>query len=127
MKKMLIIEDDYLSQDLMKRVFRTDFEISICESANEYEKKNSSKIFDIIIMDVLLKGIKNGLELIKEIKSVSSKESTQIICLTAHAQEEIHQSAIEAGAGLFITKPVNNKILKGAVDSLVNKRKQVLE
>lgn len=122
MRKMLIVEDDDLSQNLMRRVFRTDFDVSICDSSKEYYEKYSHSIFDIIIMDVSLKGTKNGLELTKEIKSDPSYSGTPIICLTAHAQTMMRQTAIESGTDYFITKPISNKILKETVRSLLKSR-----
>ncbi|MFO7525292.1 MAG: response regulator [Ignavibacteriaceae bacterium] len=116
---MLIVEDDDLSQNLMRRVFRADFDVSICDSSEEYYEKYSRSIFDIIIMDVSLKGTKNGLELTKEIKSDPSYSGTPIICLTAHAQTMMRQTAIESGTDYFITKPISNKILKETVRSLL--------
>lgn len=119
MKKMLIVEDDDLSIKVMRKIFRDDFEVDFCESAEEYYKKYSNNKFDIIIMDISLKGTKNGLELIKEIKSPQSFTGTPILCLTAHAQTKMRQTAMESGSDHFITKPVSNKVLKEAVEHLL--------
>jgi len=67
---MLLVEDDDLSTKVMGRIFRNDFEIFNCDSANEFYEKHNNTNFDIIIMDVSLNGTKNGLELIKEIKEL---------------------------------------------------------
>lgn len=123
---MLIVEDDDLSQNLMRRVFRTDFDVSICDSSEEYYEKYSHSIFDIIIMDVSLKGTKNGLELTKAIKGDPSYSGTPIICLTAHAQTMMRQTAIESGTDYFITKPISNKILKETVRSLLKSRPEIM-
>lgn len=119
MRKMLIVEDDDLSQNLMRRVFLTDFDVSICDSSEEYYEKYSLSIFDIIIMDVSIKGTKNGLELTKEIKRDPLYSGTPIICLTAHTQTMMRQTAIESGTDYFIIKPISNKILKETVRSLL--------
>ena len=120
MKKMLIVENDILSQNLLQRIFKSDFEIYICDSGEDYYENFGKTKFDIILMDVSLNGSKTGLELIKEIKETEFTEDTPILCLSAHAQTKIRQIAIEVGADLFITKPVQNYVLKEAVDSLVN-------
>ena len=122
MKKMLIVEDDDLSIKVMRRIFRADFEIFICDSSEEYYEKHSNNNFDIIIMDISLKGTKNGFALIKEIKEVPSFTGTPILCLTAHAQTKMRQTAIESGSDLFITKPVSNKVLKEAVEFLLKSK-----
>ena len=119
MKKMLIVEDDDLSQKVLRRIFRDDFEMDFCDSVDEYYEKYSISNYDIIIMDISLKGAKTGLELIKEIKASSTFTGTPIICLTAHAQVRTQKAAIESGSDLFITKPVSNNVLKEAVFSLI--------
>jgi len=119
MKKMLIVEDDDLSVKVIRRIFQNDFKIDYCESVDEYYEKYSKTKYDIIIMDVSLKGTKNGLELIREIKAAPTFTGTPILCLTAHAQTKMRQTAIESGSDLFITKPVSNKILKEAVASII--------
>ena len=122
MKKMLIVEDDDLSIKVMRRIFQGDFDLVFCESAEKYYENYSNNNFDIIIMDISLKGAKNGLELIKEIKASPSFTGTPIICLTAHAQTKMRQTAIESGSDFFITKPVSNKILKETVASLLKSK-----
>ena len=119
MKMMLIVEDDDLSVDVIKRIFRNYFEIFYCDSAEEYHEEYSSNNYDIIIMDISLKGTKTGLELIKEIKKVPSYTGTPILCLTAHAQTRIRLTAIESGSDYFITKPVSNRVLRDAVEFLL--------
>jgi DNA-binding response OmpR family regulator len=122
MKKMLVVEDDILFQKVMRRIFKSDFEIDFCESVEEYYERFSNKNFDIIIMDISLKGVKNGLDLIKEIKTSPSFTGTPILCLTAHAQTSMKQTAIESGSDLFITKPAPNRVLKDAVEFLLKSK-----
>ena len=119
MRKMLIVEDDDLTQKVLSKIFSGDFQIDICESAEEFYQSYSSNRYDIIIMDISLRGSKHGLELTKEIKASADHDSTPILCLTAHALLKDKKNAIESGSDLFITKPVSNKILKEAVASLL--------
>jgi CheY-like chemotaxis protein len=119
MKNMLIVEDDILLQKVMRRNFKGDFEIDFCESTVEYYEKYSNKEYDIIIMDISLKGSGNGLELIKEIKAAPAFTGIPILCLTAHAQTKMRQTAIDSGSDLFITKPVTNRVLKDAIEFLL--------
>jgi len=119
MKKMLIVEDDILSQNVLRRIFKNDFEVNFCESAEEYYEKFSLTNYEIVIMDIAIKGSKNGLELIKEMKTDPSHAVTPVLCLTAHAQAKMERNAIESGADLFITKPVTTQRLRESVYSLI--------
>jgi DNA-binding response OmpR family regulator len=121
MKKMLVIEDDILSQDVMRRIFKNDFEIDTCESSEEYYEKFSNNDYIIMVVDVSIKGSKHGLELIKEIKESTLNKNTPVICLTAHTQTAMRQTAIDSGACLFLTKPVSNTVLREIVAALLKK------
>ena len=107
---MLIIEDDDLSILVMRKIFRDEFEIYICDSAEEFYKEYSN---------INLKGTKNGLELIKEIKKLPSFSSTRILCFTAHVQALMLTKAMESGADYFMTKPTSNKVLFETVNFLI--------
>jgi two-component system, OmpR family, response regulator len=121
MERMLVVEDDILSQDVMKRIFKNDFIIDLCDSAEEFYEKFSQNNYGIIIMDISLKGSKHGLELVKELKSIQLHKNTPIICLTAHTHSTMRLAAMEAGTDLFMNKPVSNKQLKDAVESFINR------
>jgi len=122
MNKMLIVDDDNLTIKLIRRIFRNDFEILFCDSVEEFYEKYSNNYFDIIITDISLKGDKNGLDLIKEIKASPTYTGTPILCLTAHAQTKVRETALESGADLFITKPVSIKVLREAVEFLLKSK-----
>ena len=119
MNRMLVVEDDLLSQMLMRRIFSNSFNVDICDSAEGFYENYVGNKYKIVIMDVSIKGSKHGIELIKEMKNMLGFSNTPILCLTAHAQNNMKRTALESGADLFITKPVNNKVLKEAVENLI--------
>lgn len=122
MEKLLVIEDDDLSQEVIRMLFKSNFEIDFCESVDEYYEKYSDSDYALIIMDISLRGTKNGLELTKEIKAEQSYPQTPILCLTAHAQSVVRRMASESGSDLVLTKPVNNNILREAVNTLLKSK-----
>ena len=115
---MLIVEDDKLSVVALMRMFKNEYDINDCDSFEEYDEKYKDINFDIIIMDISLKGTKSGFELIKYFKEAPSYNGAPIICLTAHSQNTIKQTAFESGADEFLTKPVRLSKLKEMVESL---------
>lgn len=118
---MLIVEDDYLTRKVFGRLFKDEFEVDYCDSWEEYYKSYNQVMYDIIIMDVSIKGTKSGLELIHSIKSDLNKKQIPIICLTAHAFAKDRTNAMDSGADMFLTKPVMNETLIDAVKLLSGK------
>lgn len=119
MNRILIIEDDLLTQKFLTRILNSEFEIDICDSAEEFYQKYSSNNYVVIIMDISLRGSKHGLELTKEIKMLKNFDSTPILCFTAHAFPRDKEAAQNSGVDLFLTKPASNKTIIDAVHSLL--------
>jgi CheY-like chemotaxis protein len=108
---ILIVEDDYENQRFLQLFLKKNFEVFICDSEQSfYEYLNNHKI-DIILMDISLRGKKDGLQLTKEIKNVPEYQSIPVVCLTAHAFKQDKENALNAGVDIFLTKPVNNSFL----------------
>lgn len=121
MKRMLVIEDDILTQGIYKRLFKDKFEIDFTDSAEKFYSELVNKKYDIAIIDISLKGKKDGLQLISEIRANPVYGNIPILCITAHALTRDRMSATTSGADIFLTKPIDNKYLLEIVDFFINK------
>ncbi len=109
--RLLVVEDDYENQKFLQIFLKRKFDVEICDSSETfYEKLNNSK-FDIILMDISLRGSKDGLQLTKEIRQMPEYKDMPVIGLSAHAFQKDKDNAYEAGVNVFLTKPVQNEIL----------------
>ncbi len=109
--RILITEDDTENQRFLRMFLRKNFIIDICDSdVTLYERLRENQ-YDVILMDISLKGEKNGLELTKELKADPEFKDIPIVCLTAHAFKTDIENAINAGVDIFLTKPVDNHVL----------------
>lgn len=118
---LLIVEDDFENQKFLQFFLRRKFDVELCDSADSFYRKIKEKKFDIILMDISLKGKKDGLQLTREIRITSEYKDLPIIGLSAHAFQKDKDNAYDAGVDLFITKPVQNDIL---MDALFNTLEQ---
>ena len=91
----------------LSRIFQTD----VCDSEDTFYKKIEEGNYDIILMDISLKGNKDGLQLIEEIRKDPKRKNIPIVVLTAHAFQKDRENAYAAGADEFLTKPVMNNLL----------------
>lgn len=117
--KILVTEDDYENQKFLEMFLRRKFEVSICDSEQSFYEKLKNNKFDIILMDISLRGNKNGLELTRELRKIKGYENVPVICLSAHAFKKDRENALDAGVDVFLTKPVENNVLMNTlVESL---------
>ena len=119
---LLIVEDDYENQKFLQFFLRRKFEVDICDSADSFYKKLKERQFDIILMDISLKGKKDGLQLTREIRISDNYKDLPIVGLSAHAFQKDKDNAYDAGVDLFITKPVQNDVLLDALFNTLEKK-----
>ncbi|MEW6702946.1 MAG: response regulator, partial [Bacteroidota bacterium] len=63
------------------------------------------------LIDLSLRGDKDGIYLIKELRRTEKYANTPIVVVTANALKRDEETAINAGATTFIRKPVENERL----------------
>lgn len=110
-RKLLVVEDDEDSQKFLNLFLKRKFELQMSNSAETFYEKLENYEFDLILMDVSLRGEKDGLQLTKEIKKIDKYKNIPVIALTAHAYQRDRAEAYKAGVNYFLTKPVKNELL----------------
>lgn len=115
--KILITEDDYENQKFLGMFLGRTFEVEICDSEQTFYEQLNRNTFDIILMDISLKGNKNGLELTRELRKKKEYDKIPVVCLTAHAFKKDMDNALDAGVDIFLSKPVENHTL---LETLLN-------
>lgn len=105
-KRLLFVEDDINTQKIYKRMFDSYFRLDICDNDEAFYSLMKKFKYDVILMDISLKGFKDGLQLTKEIKNNDEYKHIPIICLTAHAFPQDRKNAFNAGVDEFYTKPI---------------------
>ncbi len=110
-RKLLVVEDDEDSQKFLNLFLKRRFELQMSNSAETFYEKLENHKFDLILMDVSLRGEKDGLQLTKEIKKMDKYKDIPVIALTAHAYQRDRAEAYKAGVNYFLTKPVKNELL----------------
>ena len=120
--KLLVTEDDYENQKILEMFLKRKFDVEICDSEQSFYDHLKKTKFDVILMDISLRGNKNGLELTKELRKMPGYENIPIVCLSAHAFKKDRDNAMNAGADVFLTKPVENKILLNTLLDVVEKK-----
>ncbi len=111
MKKILIIEDEtIISFGYRLQLERMGFEvIGTARSSAEAEEQLREQRPDLIIMDIYLKGDKNGLELAQEIHA---QDPIPILFLTASTKPEVISAIRQLKECHYLSKPINSDSLE---------------
>ena len=109
--KILVVEDDLENQKFLKILLRKSFDVEISDNAEESYSLLKTRDFDIILMDISIRGRKDGLEFTKELKTDPLLKNIPIVGLSAHAFPRDKDNAYKAGVDLFLTKPVDANYL----------------
>ncbi len=120
-KKILVVEDDPVSQSYLKEILdETGAEIIFTDNGTEaYKIFSQTKDFSMILMDIKLPD-KSGHQVTKEIRETQS-DDVPIIAQTAYAMQEDREKSLEAGCTDYITKPIDPKALLAVMNKYLKK------
>lgn len=116
-KHILIAEDNYANQELMKAILKQlEIDFTIKDNGEDAYKIyiENSNMFDLILMDINMP-ILNGIESYKKIRAYEKDkalEKTPIIALTANAIKGEKEKLLDLGMDGYLSKPINIDALK---------------
>lgn len=112
--RVLIVDDERSMRDFLSILFqREGYEIESVVTAEQAIASYEKCPHDVVLTDLNLPG-KNGMELLKEIKTACARSmrDTPVIVITAYGTTESAVEAMKAGAIDYVMKPFNNEELK---------------
>ena len=109
--KLLVVDDDLASLELMTEVFNSlKAEVRpISDSEKAIDIVNREK-FDGIFLDLEMPNL-NGFDLARAVRKSSWNKSTPIIIVTGRDERQMMQEAFAIGATFFLQKPVDRQKL----------------
>lgn len=114
-KSILIVDDDEMVLMALEELLKSEgHEIQAMSNGWEALKKLDQGHYDLIMLDVIMPEI-DGFELCKRIREKENFRETPIVFLTAKSREEDRIKGLEAGANLFLSKPISPDKLLGIV------------
>ncbi len=119
MIKVLIVDDDPNIRKLLDIALqKAGFAVSLARDGNEAFITAMDVLPDVAVLDVMMPGL-HGYELCRRLRANPSTAHTKIIFLTARGQPIDQKAGLEAGADLFLTKPVMPADLVEHITTLV--------
>lgn len=123
-EKILVVEDDAIAKLTLTTFlqnFGYDKPYTADNAMDAYDivKKNH---IDLILMDIFIRGDKDGIELAHEINKFAD---IPIIYTTASTDPKTFERAKRTEPYAFITKPYDDRLLKNMIETALNKHKNV--
>ena len=121
MPSVLIIEDEEDYSVLLTRILTSNgYEVYSAPNGEDGLMKAALYNPDIIILDLMLPGM-SGLEVCRMLKMLPERKDTPIIIVSALDRPVDKQYALQAGADLYLAKPLKTPVLLKEIDDLLNK------
>jgi len=108
--KVLVIDDDPFTLDLIAAMLNGKYIVSASTSAGDGLKLAKDNDADLILLNWLLPG-KTGAELLAELKSDSAAKDIPVIVISGKVEPDFVEDVIESGAAEFVQKPFSKNEL----------------
>lgn len=118
--KVLVVDDDRDTRDLVMRVLRQyEADVTAVDAAADALEQLKINRPDVIVSDIGMPGV-DGYEFIKEVRRLSPEEggATPAISLTAFARSVDRTRSMLAGYQVHVCKPIEPRELAATVSSL---------
>ncbi|MCB0117882.1 MAG: response regulator [Anaerolineales bacterium] len=123
-KTVMIIEDEADAAELFSEMMRVNgFRVIKMFSSAPAIPIIAQEKPDVILLDVMMPDI-SGLEVLRYIRREPELAGIPVIILSAKSMPGDIKTGIEAGASLYLTKPVGFQDLKQAVEQVLHTTSQ---
>ena len=119
--KLLILDDDEISRYYVSYVYKKTALVDAVEDAESAIKKASEILYDVILLDIGLRGKLNGIDVLKEMRKLPGYEKVPMIAFTALAMAGDREKFISEGFNDYISKPFTKEELFTLVDKNLRK------
>ncbi len=119
MKQILIVEDKPTSRELLRTVLEQQgYEVVEAEDGEQALVRLAEHVPDLVLMDLQMP-VKNGYDVLKEIRKDSRMNGLPVVAVTANAMPEDREKVLAAGFTGYIAKPVALARLREEVNRLL--------
>ncbi|MBV8760977.1 MAG: response regulator [Deltaproteobacteria bacterium] len=112
--RVLVVEDEHLvALDIQLRLARMGFAAEVAFSGSEALRKTGERRFDLVLMDIKLRGALDGIE---ATRAMHAYTDVPVIYLTAYADTPTVERARQTEPYGYLLKPFQDRELKVTID-----------
>jgi DNA-binding response OmpR family regulator len=118
-KTVMIIEDEPDAADLFAEMMQLNrYRVLKTYSGTPAMALIEQEKPDLIILDIMMPGV-SGLDVLRYLRASADFGGIPVVVVSARVSPDAIAEAMNAGATVYLTKPVSYTDLKNAVDGLV--------
>jgi len=115
----MIVEDEPETAEMFAEMMRlSGFKVVITHSGAVAMNLLRQEIPDALVLDIMMP-VNSGLEVLRFMRNESRLERVPVIIVSAKSMPADIKKGLDAGATIYLTKPVTFLDLKKAVDDLI--------
>jgi len=104
--RVLVVDDEEdFMETLVNRLNKREIDTTGARSGEEALELMKQKLFDVVVLDVKMPGGIDGIEALREMKSI--QPLVEVILLTGHASVETSIEGMKLGAFDYLLKPIS--------------------
>jgi CheY-like chemotaxis protein len=112
--KILVVEDDEISNMAMMQALEREHEVFATREAESADLVLQNQKFDLILLDINLPGM-DGIRLSEVVRSDSVNRDTPIVAVSGMDSEDVLKRVRDHGFRAFIKKPYSLQTLREAI------------
>ena len=123
LKTVIVVEDEPDAAELFAEMMRVSgFRVFKTYSSTPAITLISKERPDVVILDVMMPDI-SGLEVLRFMRRDPALRATPVIVVSARSMPSDIKEGLEAGATIYLTKPVGYLELKKSVDQVMQEQR----
>ncbi len=120
---ILVVDDDDKDISLIKAHLNDlPYKIHVAQNGDDAIEIVKNKELDVILLDILLPG-KNGFDVCKAIRELEDVSPPQVVIISSLDDLDSQIKGAELGADDYLIKPINGRVFRARINSLVRKKK----
>ena len=120
-KRILIVDDDEMVRMALVELLKSEgYILDVAAGGKEALVKIDENKYDLMMFDIIMPEV-DGLELCKKVRSRDEYKEIPIVFLTAKSREQDKIKGLEAGANLFLSKPISPEKLLAIITETIGR------
>ena len=103
--RMLVVEDNPDIQMLLSSLFENKYDLETAETAEDALQKAGASSYDLVLLDIHLRGSGSGIEVLKALRKEKAYERVPMVAMTAYGLPGDRERFLEAGFDAYLGKP----------------------